>query len=53
MCTLKINSNVDKELGHLGAGEQVTVVGFHVATDGIGQCAPDLNVLHVVCVELL
>lgn len=53
MRIFKIDCNVDKELCHLGAGERVAVVGFHVAADGLGQGAPNFDVLHVVFVEFL
>ena len=53
MRSLEIDGDVDKELCHLDAGERVAVVGVHVAADCLGQSAPNLNVLHIVCVEFL
>ena len=53
MSSLKIDGDVNKELCHLDARERVAVVRVHVAADCLGQCAPNLYVLHIVCVEFL
>ena len=53
MHILKVDCNVNKELRHLCAGKGVAVVGFHVAANGLGQRAPNFDVMYVVFVELL